>query len=211
MIIYDVVAPENEQYRGRQVGEIADGAGPRAPWDVLTEIALADELNTSFGTVPRVETDDDWKARVAGLARRPRGDRRVRRRRAPRPARVVQLRHRACSTRPSASAGCSPLEEAVHLITDVPAQLYGLRGRGRIDEGANADVVVLDPDTVGERRRSACRWTSPAAPAGCTPAPQGIEHVLVNGRAIVRDDELTDERSGTLLRSGRDTRTAPLA
>ncbi len=63
MVIYDVVAPENEQFRGRQVGEIAEDQG-RDSWDVLTDIAMADELNTSFGTVQRVETDDDWKARV---------------------------------------------------------------------------------------------------------------------------------------------------
>ena len=41
-----------------------------------------------------------------------------------------------------------PLEEAVHLITDVPAQLYGLVDRGRLEEGYHADVVVLDPATV---------------------------------------------------------------
>ena len=49
MIIFDVVAPENEQYRGRRVGDIADEQG-RDAWDVLAEIAIADELNTSFGT-----------------------------------------------------------------------------------------------------------------------------------------------------------------
>jgi hypothetical protein len=34
--------------------------------------------------------------------------------------------------------------------------------------------------------------------------------VLVNGEAIVRDGTLTESRSGTLLRSGRDTRTPSL-
>ena len=64
-----------------------------------------------------------------------------------------------------------PLEEAIHLITDVPAQLYGLRERGRIEEGWHADVVVLDPETIGEPRRRACASTCPAAPAGSTPRP----------------------------------------
>jgi hypothetical protein len=39
----------------------------------------------------------------------------------------------------------------------------------------------------------------------------GIDHVLVNGTAIVRDGALTEARNGTLLRSGRDTRTASLS
>ena len=48
-IIFDVVAPENEQYRGRLVGDIAKEQG-RDAWDVLCDIAVADELNTSFGS-----------------------------------------------------------------------------------------------------------------------------------------------------------------
>jgi hypothetical protein len=38
----------------------------------------------------------------------------------------------------------------------------------------------------------------------------GIDHVLVNGRAIVTDGALTDARAGTLIRSGRDTATPSL-
>ena len=146
MVIYDVVAPENEQYRGRQVGEIAEDQG-REPWDVLTEIAMADELNTSFGTVQRVETDDDWKARVeiwrdgrAVIGASDAG------------AHLDLLASFNYATvlldQAVRERGLLPLEEAVHLITDVPAQLYGLRDRGRVEEGAHADVVVLDPETV---------------------------------------------------------------
>ena len=62
-VIFDVVDPENEQYRGRLVGDIAKEQG-RDPWDVLCDIAVADELHTSFGSIPMVETDEDWKARV---------------------------------------------------------------------------------------------------------------------------------------------------
>ena len=40
-------------------------------------------------------------------------------------------------------------EQAVRLLTDVPARLYGLRDRGRLVAGGFADVVVFDPTTIG--------------------------------------------------------------
>ena len=45
--------------------------------------------------------------------------------------------------------GLLPLEEAVHLLTEVQANLYGLVDRGVLAEGSYADVVVLDEATVG--------------------------------------------------------------
>jgi N-acyl-D-aspartate/D-glutamate deacylase len=207
MIVFDVFAPENEQYRGRQVGEIADAQG-REPWDVLCEIALADELDTSFGTPPPVESDADWEARVSVW----RDDRAVIGA-SDAGAHLDLLASFNYTTVLLAEAvrkrGLLSLEEAVSLLTDVPAQLYGLRDRGRLAEGTYADVVVLDPATVAsEDMRMQRDLPGDAARLYC--GATGIEQVLVNGRAIVRDGELTGERSGTLIRSGRDTRTAPL-
>jgi N-acyl-D-aspartate/D-glutamate deacylase len=207
MVIYDVVAPENEQYRGRRVGEIAEEQG-REAWDVLTEIAMADELNTSFGTVPRMESDDDWKARVeiwrdgrAVIGASDAG------------AHLDLLASFNYTTivldQAVRERGLLPLEEAVQLFTDVPARLYGLRGRGRVEEGAHADVVVLDPQTVASDPIR-MRMDLPGGAGRLYAGAQGVQHVLVNGRAIVRDHELTGERAGTLLRSGRDTATPSL-
>jgi N-acyl-D-aspartate/D-glutamate deacylase len=102
-----------------------------------------------------------------------------------------------------------PLEEAIHLMTDVQAKLYGLKQRGQLQEGWHADVVVLDPKTIGTDD-VAMRFDLPGGAGRLYADSHGIEHVFVNGRAIVRNGELTAERGGTLIRSGRDTETAAL-
>jgi N-acyl-D-aspartate/D-glutamate deacylase len=205
--IYDVLAPENEQYRGRVLGDIADAEG-RDAWDVLCDIARADELNTSFGTQPVPETDDDWKARIQVWR-----DRRALIGASDAGAHLDLLASFNYATEVLGKAvrqrKLLPLEEAVHLLTDVPAQLYGLKERGRVEEGWKADVVVLDPNTIASHEVR-MRMDLPGGAGRLYAEADGIEHVLVNGRAIVRDGSLTDERSGALLRAGRDSTTASL-
>jgi N-acyl-D-aspartate/D-glutamate deacylase len=205
--IFDVVAPENQQYIGRTVGEIAAEQG-RSPWDALVDIVLADELLTSFGIVMPPDSDDDWKARLdiwrdgrAVIGASDAG---------------AHLDLLASFNYATVLLGTAvrerqllSLEEAIHLITDVPAQLYGLVDRGRLQEGWNADVVVLDPARV-QSDEVGMRFDLPGGAGRLYAGASGIDHVLVNGQAIVRDGALTEHRSGTLLRSGRDTRTASL-
>jgi N-acyl-D-aspartate/D-glutamate deacylase len=98
------------------------------------------------------------------------------------------------------------MEEAVRLMTDVPARLFGLRERGRITEGWHADLVLFDPATVDSepvRTVSDLPGGTDRLFAGAT----GIRKVFVNGRPIVSDGEATGDLPGTVLRSGRDTET----
>ena len=76
-VIYDTTNPENEQYQGRAVSEIAETEG-KTPWDALCDIVVADELQTSFGTPAAKESTEDWKARGRRDPRQPGGDRRIR-------------------------------------------------------------------------------------------------------------------------------------
>ncbi|MFA5884162.1 MAG: amidohydrolase family protein [Acidimicrobiia bacterium] len=207
-IVFDVVAPENEPYRGQTVGAIAEAEG-RDPWDVLCDIAVADELNTSFGTPTPVETVEDWKARLEVW----------------RDSRAVigasdagahfdllasfnyatGLLERAVRRHQMLS-----FEEAIHLMTEVQAELYGIRERGLLREGWYADVIVIDPNTIGTDE-VAMRFDLPGDQGRLYAGSTGVDHVLVNGEAIVADGALTQGRSGTLLRSGRDTATPSLA
>jgi N-acyl-D-aspartate/D-glutamate deacylase len=97
-------------------------------------------------------------------------------------------------------------EEAVSLLTNAQARLYGLTGRGRLAEGWCADIVVFDESCVGPAP-VVTRDDLPGGALRLYGEAEGIEHVLVNGAEIVRAGEFTDARPGRLLRSGRDTET----
>jgi N-acyl-D-aspartate/D-glutamate deacylase len=100
------------------------------------------------------------------------------------------------------------LEDAVRMLTDQPARLFGLRGRGRIAPGYAADITVFDPETVGSEP---ARLVSdlPGGTARLTAAAQGVEHVFVGGVETVRSNAATGATPGRVLRSGRDTETVP--
>ena len=85
------------------------------------------------------------------------------------------------------------LEEAVRKMTSMPAARLGLRHRGRLAEGAFADVVVFDPATVSDRST----FEQPHQ------YPVGIDYVLVNGAAVVDSGRFTNVRRGRVLRRGR--------
>jgi len=70
-------------------------------------------------------------------------------------------------------------------------------------------VVVLDPTTVGTKAVG-MRYDLPQQAGRLYAEASGVDHVLVNGTPVVAEGRLTGSRTGTLLRSGRDTTTASL-
>ncbi len=89
-------------------------------------------------------------------------------------------------------------------MTERPAQLYDLRERGRLAEGWHADMVVFDPRTVASLPAEV-RTDIPGGGERLYASATGVEHVFVAGREIVTGGEVTGERPGRVLRSGRDT------
>ena len=131
--------------------------------------------------------------------------RRVRRGRPPRHDRLVHLHDRAA--RPvRARAAAAPARGGRPPPHRRACPALRAPGRGRIEEGWQADVVVLDEDRVGPRRVYT-RHDLPAGGDRLYGEADGIEHVLVNGVEIATAGEFTGDRPGTLLRSGRDTDT----
>jgi N-acyl-D-amino-acid deacylase len=85
------------------------------------------------------------------------------------------------------------LSEAIRRMTSLPAEIFGLAGRGRLEKGALADLVLFDPDEV----RDTATYEDPYQ------YPLGIERVWVNGRTVVRNGAPTGALPGRVLRGGR--------
>ena len=204
LVIVETFAAENADATGRSVGEVAAARGGE-PFDTLCDIVIADELRT--GLAPRLTGDDaaDWRMRA-------------------------QVWHHPGAVIGGSDAGAHldmmcgaiyttallghgvrehqvvTLEEAVRLITDVPARFYGLVERGRITPGWHADLVLFDPATI-DHGPERTRYDLPAGAPRLVADAYGITSVLVGGVEVCRDGAATGALPGTVLRSGRDTQT----
>jgi N-acyl-D-aspartate/D-glutamate deacylase len=202
--VAETFTERNQCLAGKTVGEIAEAEG-KAPFDAMLDLAIADGLKTQFTPPMAGDSEADWQARgrvwlddraVIGAS-----DAGAHLDMIDTFAIATQVlgngvrRHRAVT-----------LAEAVRQLTDVPARLYGLRERGRLQEGWWADVTVFDADAVGSGP-TYTRYDLPAGAGRLYADAHGIEHVLVNGVEIVRGSEHTGALPGTVLRSGRDTDT----
>lgn len=85
--------------------------------------------------------------------------------------------------------GVISLEEAIWKMSGFPAQKLRWTDRGLVRAGYRADLVVLNPDTVADR----ATYEAPHQ------YPQGILHVIVNGRPVIRDGVHTGARPGSVL------------
>jgi dihydroorotase/N-acyl-D-amino-acid deacylase len=82
------------------------------------------------------------------------------------------------------------LEEAIRRFTSRPAIRVGLTDRGILRPGMKADITIFNPATV----RDVSTYVDP------THYSQGIEHVFVNGTAVVAAGQITSARPGEGLR-----------
>jgi N-acyl-D-aspartate/D-glutamate deacylase len=98
------------------------------------------------------------------------------------------------------------IEQAVHHLTQRPAETFGITDRGVLAKGRPADVVVFDAKTVGPGplRRV---YDLPAGADRLVSDASGIDAVIVNGKLIRRDGKdavaANAKLPGRLLRSGR--------
>src|SRR5215217_734018 len=173
---------------GRTIAELA-GERHADPVRVALELLLADPFTGMIGhgmleeDVRRIVARPDVMVGTDGIAIAPEG-----------PLGRFSVHPRYYSTFPRVLAryvreeGLLDLPTAVRKMTSIPADRFGLAGRGRLAEGAFADVVLFDAGRVADE----ATFERPHAFA------TGVELVVVNGR--VTWDGSRGERAGRTLR-----------
>jgi N-acyl-D-amino-acid deacylase len=94
-------------------------------------------------------------------------------------------------------SGALTLEQAVRKITADTADIWGLKGRGRLQPGQAADVVIFDPQTIG-RGEERPVFDMPGDGMRYVRSATGIDTVLVNGEVAYADGAYTDSHSGVV-------------
>jgi N-acyl-D-amino-acid deacylase len=177
----------NERWIGKSVAEAAEAAGKR-PIDFVCDLLVEEELGVPsvahIGNEENVRTIMTHPAHTGGSDGILVGER-------PHPRSWGTFpRYLAVYVR---ELGILSLEQAIRKLTSLPAQRLGFADRGLIRPGMAADVVCFDPDNV----RDTATYEKPRS------IPEGIPHVLVNGRFVVDDGRHTGDLPGRALRSSR--------
>ena len=93
------------------------------------------------------------------------------------------------------------LEQAIQRLTAQPADLFGIKGRGRLAVGQAADIAIFDPATIGSASRGERRFDLPGGAKRMVMPSRGVEYTIVNGVVAYANGSPTGATSGTVLRS----------
>ncbi len=202
--IVEAARPENVSLENRSIAEIAAERG-LAPLDCILEIALSEDLATTF-VAALLHSDE---AAVSRLLRAPEAHIAL----SDAGAHLTFLCDAGFGLHLlghwSRERGVLSLEQAVHRLTQQPANLFGITDRGSIAVGQAADLMLFDPRTIG---RTAKRRVHdlPAGASRLTTDAIGLHGVWVNGHRIVdaQGRHLDQPPPGKLLRHFADPMNA---
>jgi N-acyl-D-amino-acid deacylase len=87
-----------------------------------------------------------------------------------------------------------PLIDAIIKCTLMPAEILDIKRKGRLSEGADADLVVFDINTIKDNARFPDKGEPDAK-------PDGISYVIVNGEIVVDHNQISSHiRSGKVIK-----------
>jgi N-acyl-D-amino-acid deacylase len=194
--VHEVRSPALKAFEGRTVADIAREQGKDGV-DAFLDLTLADDLDLEF-TMASFNTRVD---RMTEILRDPRvlvalGDG---------GAHVDMLCDAGYPTYLLGTwvreRGALTLEEGVRRLTSDPAEVFGVRDRGRLAPGLAADLAIFDPTRVGSTNRGERRFDLPGGAKRMVMPSRGVEYTVVNGAVTWADGTLTGAAAGQLLRS----------
>jgi N-acyl-D-amino-acid deacylase len=184
-----IVGTSDERWLGLSVNGIARSMGVD-PFDACVRLLIDDPSTGCIGhamdegDVRAILADPDVFVASDGAAISPAG-----------PAGHLPVHPREYGTFPRAMAlvrdeRLMPMPTVVRTMTSLPAERFGLRERGRLTEGAFADLVLFDADGI----RDTATYDAPHR------FSEGITCVVVNGTVAWEAGRDPIERAGRVLR-----------
>jgi N-acyl-D-amino-acid deacylase len=194
VFVEKVIKPENQQYAGKSVAEVA-ALRNQDPLDAFLDLSLEEKLGTTFET-----TNRGFNPEVMSTIMKS-------------PYVIIGTSDAGAHVQFGADFGyCTTLlgmwvrdrqmislEQAIHKLTFHVASVYGIEGRGLLRPGFAADITIFDPKTI---KSCAPEWAEdyPAATKRLIQSSEGICQTIVNGKVIYEDGKLSGEMPGAVLR-----------
>lgn len=196
IVVHEAKSPALKPLEGKSVAEIAKAQGKDGV-DAFLDLTLQDDLEIEF-------TMASWNTRVDRMKELLNN-----------PSVLIGLGDGGAHVDMLCDAGyptyllgtwvrerqALTLEEAVRRLTSDPADLFGLKGRGRLTVGGPADVTIFDPETVGSTNRGERRYDLPGGAKRMVMPSRGVECTIVNGEVTWADGALTGAAAGQVLRA----------
>ncbi|MEQ8231889.1 MAG: amidohydrolase family protein, partial [Gammaproteobacteria bacterium] len=196
MTVLEASTPAMARYVGRNVREIAAERGAD-PVDTFLDLAIEDGLAMQFN-YELFNSDED---RIPELITDPRT--------------LIGLSDGGAHVDSLCDAGYATyllgtwvrdrevmtLERAVQRITSEPADLFGIKRRGRIAPGLAADFAIFDLATVGSDKTGEMRHDLPGGGRRLVVPARGVEYTIVNGEVLFAHGQDSGVRAGQVLHS----------
>jgi N-acyl-D-amino-acid deacylase len=194
--VHEVQSPALKALEGRSIADIAKEQGKDGV-DTFLDLTLQDDLDVEF-TMASFNTRVDRMKEILS-------DKRV----------LVALGDGGAHVDMLCDAGyptyllgtwvrerqALTLEEGVRRLTSDPAEVFGVRDRGRLAPGLAADLAIFDATRVGSTNRGERRFDLPGGAKRMVMPSRGVEYTVVNGAVTWADGKLTGAAAGEVLRS----------
>jgi len=196
LTVHEAHKPELKRYEGRTVGDIATERGTDAI-DTFLDLTVEDDLDIEFVLAQFNVNIDLVKENLV--------DPRV----------LIALGDGGAHVDMLCDAGyptyllgtwvrerqIMTLEQAVARLTAQPADLFGIKGRGRLAVGNAADLAIFDPERIDSASRGERRFDLPGGAKRMVMPSRGVEYTIVNGTTVYAEDRATGATPGEVLRS----------